>query len=288
MTTTYTLIVVEGPHDQAFVARVLTILGLRSFKDKPNHGREDLLDPFWEYWKPEIKKNRRLYESIFMPSLFADDSRSVAVVVAGGSGIFGPFASRLATKPEWVAKLAASAGALVLIADADMKPAAETFADLAAAYRPVLTGFPERPGEIVTLNLAAAAAALRVGAFILPNNADFGTVETVLLPVGRRHLAPLLDHAHAFVDGCEAPLKAHFAPFDSLKAIVAAAASILHPGATNTVSIENDAWITSDGIADPALSPFVDFLRVVLGLPPPASTVVPGDPDPLDLIQELP
>ena len=288
MTRKYTLIVVEGPHDQAFVGRVLSLLGMNSFRHKPQSGKEELLDPVWEAWKPKIKSPRRLYDPIFMPAIYDDERRSVAVLVAGGSEIFGPFAKRLANQLAWLTDLARQGGTLAIVADADQKPVDVTFADLATALVPVIGGFGEQPGVVVDVQIPTTDAILRTGAFILPNNDEVGTVESVLLPLGLLELEPLLLRAHSFVDECDESLKAHFAPFDHLKAVVATAASILQPGSTNTVTIEKDAWITADGLAHPALAPFVDFLRLVLDIPQPTTPTPPtaatvGD----DLIQDL-
>jgi hypothetical protein len=88
--------------------------------------------------------------------------------------------------------------------------------------------------------------------------------------LGQINHGKLLEHAQRFVEGCDPELKADFKPFDHLKATIAAAASILQPGSTNTVTIEKDQWITANLLEHEALAPFVTFLRELLELPNPS------------------
>jgi hypothetical protein len=269
MSLRYALIVVEGPHDRAFVGRVLSGLGFSSFKDKPNKGRKTRLDAFWNEWVPSYPKSDNLYMPLDMLDIWENTDWAVGVKAAGGSEIFSTFPkTQLVNKPEWLAKLTTSNGAIAIVADADQAPVDDTFKKLEQAYNPVLGGFPTTAGSTVALPL-------RIGAYVLPDCVKEGTVESVLLPLGQTNHGKLLQHAQKFVDGCEPELKADFKPFDHLKATVAAAASILQPGSTNTVTIEKDQWITTALLDHPELTPFVTFLRNLLELPN-----VPKEPSP--------
>lgn len=180
--------------------------------------------------------------------------------MAEGSEIFSTFATRLDNKPEWLEDLSNAKGAISFVADADNAPVATIFMKLQEAYTPVLDTFPDAPGQVVSRRY-------RVGTYILPDCNCEGTVESVLLPLGEKHHAELLAHARRFIDGCEPRLKSHFKPFDHLKATVAAAASVLQPGYTNTVTIEKDDWVSAELIAHPILAPFIAFLRDLLEMP---------------------
>lgn len=52
MSLNYSIIGVEGNHDQAFVSKVLTLLEFQIYK-----GQDTELDPFWEKFKPTYPKN---------------------------------------------------------------------------------------------------------------------------------------------------------------------------------------------------------------------------------------
>ena len=261
MSLRYALVVVEGPHDRAFVGRVLSGLGFSAFKEKPKKGRKERLDQFWEGWVPSYPKSGNLYMPLDMLDIWENTDWAVGVKVAGGSEIFSTFPkTQLVNKREWLAELTKNNGAFAIVADADHAPVDDTFKKLEQAYNPVLGGFPNAAGGIVALPL-------RIGAYVLPDCLKEGTVESVLLPLGQTNHGQLLGHAKRFVDGCEPALKANFAPFDDLKATVAAAASILQPGSTNTVTIEKDKWITADHLDHATLAPFVAFLRQLLDLP---------------------
>jgi len=153
MATRYAVIGVEGPHDQAFVGKVLMGLGFREFGGKASE-----LDPFWEKFKPAYPKNGKLYDRLDMPSILSTDDLSVALYAAGG----------------------------------------------------------------------ASLKTIYLGEF-------------------------------------EAGDKAHWAPFDEQKALVATVASVLQPGATNTVTIKRDGWIGAATATQ--VQPFVDFMKRLLNLP---------------------
>ncbi|MFN6395151.1 MAG: DUF3226 domain-containing protein, partial [Aphanizomenon sp.] len=55
-------------------------------------------------------------------------------------------------------------------------------------------------------------------------------------------------------------------PFDQQKAIIATVASVLQPGATNTVTIKCDDWISLETAEIPAIKTFTEFLRNLLKL----------------------
>ena len=62
----------------------------------------------------------------------------------------------------------------------------------------------------------------------------------------------------------EKPLE--WKPFDKQKAIIATVASVLQPGATNTVTIMRDDWISIETEEIPAIKNFTEFLRNLLKL----------------------
>jgi hypothetical protein len=61
----YSLVVTEGPHDQAAVGKLLQLLGLEKF-----NGKRDSLEPFWEGLKPKYPKKDDLYKPLNMPHIY--------------------------------------------------------------------------------------------------------------------------------------------------------------------------------------------------------------------------
>lgn len=273
MTTRYAFIVVEGPHDRAFVTRVLESLGFERFE-----GKAADLDPAWAAWRPTYPKDDNLYSPLDMPSILHHDRWSVGVYVAGGGQLWSKktgFKLRLKNQGAFVELL--KSGALAFVLDSDNEDAASLVKRLHQLYKDLLPALPAHPDEIST-------AGPRVGAFVVPERSKRGTVECLLLETGRSAHGPLIDAAAAFVEARTADELTHFAPFDHLKARVAVAASILRPGSTNTVTIEKDQWITADALTHPALLPFVNFICSLLELPRPAS---PPPPDDVQVLLDL-
>lgn len=273
MSLRFGLIVVEGPHDRAFVGRLLRALGFASFKQGKWEGRVKHLDlpefAFWKVWKPEHPKagsaSPGWYKPIDeFPELWVKDDWSIGVLAAGGDQIF-TLPERLTSagaKGDWAEQLMTSNGFLALIVDADENSAAKwekltQVWTLGRDKKPAPWPWPSAPGEI-THN------PFRVGAFIVPDNLAVGTIDSVLVSVGQAGvLSDLVRRAKEFAhdpafDGHYKPSK----PFDRLKATVAAAVSLLKPGWPNASSIEEDAWITSWSREHEVLAPLSERLRV--------------------------
>lgn len=257
MSTRYGLLVVEGPHDQAFVARVLRCMGFSRFD-----GKVDKLDRVWEPWKPTYPKNGYLYAPLDMPTIMFNADWSIGVMRGEGDGLYSPqkgLPLRLRNNSAFISRLHDD-GAIGFVVDADENPPEACTQKIHDAYSALFAHLSAIPGQITV-------GPPRAGTFVIPNNTDSGTVESVLLPLGQTHYAPLLGYADTFIRACEPELTKHFKPFDHLKARVAAAASILQPGSTNTITIERDKWITSSQLKDEPIALVVAFLRELFELP---------------------
>jgi hypothetical protein len=109
----------------------------------------------------------------------------------------------------------------------------------------------------------------RLGLYILPNNSDQGVLETLLCECGEVSYPLYMERAKSYVGQFSKEElrqnKVKWKPFDEEKAIVAAVASILKPGKTNTVSIADNAWVSTETEKQiVALKNLVSFLRELI------------------------
>jgi hypothetical protein len=92
------------------------------------------------------------------------------------------------------------------------------------------------------------------GVFVLPNNKDAGTLETILLKCGEQVYPGLIEGARAWICPLDPADRAIFVnkqegrdlakPAGKDKAVVAAVASVLRPGKSVQVSIQDNRWIS--------------------------------------------
>lgn len=87
----------------------------------------------------------------------------------------------------------------------------------------------------------------RLGVYILPNNSDQGVLDTLLCACGEVAYPVYMERAKSYISQFseEEVRQIGWKPFDKEKATVATIASILKPGKTNTVSIADNAWIST-------------------------------------------
>jgi hypothetical protein len=132
----YCLLVVEGPHDQAFVGRLLqTALSFANFS-----GELRSLDPFWRRLVPTYPPGvGNLYARLLMPSILSNDSVSCAIQVAQGDSAISKFIRSVTDM---------SLDAIGTVVDADTESPVERFARLRRDLVQLLPGLPSRPGEV--------------------------------------------------------------------------------------------------------------------------------------------
>lgn len=255
------LVVTEGPQDIALLHRILRLHGAEHVKLATQ------LDPFWKPLVPTTFPHRGdLTRRMPVPSFYSWDSRSVALIAAeGDSGLAAMAGDSL------VALRGVVDGVGVLL-DADSKqPAAQRFADL----RDELAKRSLFLGEIGRAGVASPNA----GAFVLPDCTRRGTLEDVVLAAGKQAFPGLAGAAEAFVDGGLskdphwglsrsdlAPLRK---PAGKNKVTVAIMAAVLKPGKTLAVTLQDNAWFTTQSLPTiPELAALVSFLQGVHALPP--------------------
>lgn len=247
----YSILGVEGPHDQAFIGKLLEQYGLEKFK-----GERDSLDSFWEKLIPAYPKGGNLYARLDMPSIFSSQTHSIAIFQGEGSKLCKNLRGKLGEHDPFMRDI----HAFGLILDADNKTPQQKATEYVGELRKLYPNLIGEPGTIV-------AGKPRTGIYVLPDNSKQGTLDSLLVDCAAVIYPDHKVGAIQFLDGLNADHKSHWRPFDHEKATVAAIVSILKPGATNTSSISQNDWIcnkTLYEVADVAL--LGKFLKELLEL----------------------
>lgn len=264
MSRRYAVLVVEGPSDQAVVARALRLLGFKSFT-----GNIDELDTFWRHKADIVPKyppmSGNLYERLPMPSILSTDSASIAVYSGGGSKLVRQIEALFENHD-----LHHALDAFGVVADADDKPAAAVAARYQKAFKGLFPAFPGTPGE-----LHPGPPAL--GVFVLPDNIHAGVVEHLVLECGAHVYAEQIERARRYVGefSRQDRQQARWDPYDEEKAVVASVASLLKPGKTNTASLADNEWIGKKTEHLPMLAALLRFLRQLVPAEIPESPAAP-------------
>jgi hypothetical protein len=249
------LIGVEGSHDQAFLAKILCKLFDFS---KCEHEKD--LDTLWRKFIPVYPpKTGRIHLRLDMPSILYTDTLSVAIYVGEGSNLSRNLKDKLSDIDL------ESLSAFAIVADADKQKPAE----VANKYHDELKEyFPDFPLEISETG-AVTEAIPKLGIYILPNNSDQGVLETLLCACGEVAYPLYMERAKSYISqfSDQEFKQIGWKPFDKEKATIATIVSILKPGKTNTVSISDNAWISTQTEQQiPSLQNLTIFLKKLLSI----------------------
>jgi hypothetical protein len=249
------LIGVEGSHDQAFLAKILCKLFDFS---KCEHEKD--LDTLWRKFIPVYPpKTGRIHLRLDMPSILYTDTLSVAIYVGEGSNLSRNLKDKLSDIDL------ESLSAFAIVADADKQKPAE----VANKYHDELKEyFPDFPLEISETG-AVTEAIPKLGIYILPNNSDQGVLETLLCACGEVAYPLYMERAKSYISqfSDQEFKQIGWKPFDKEKATIATIVSILKPGKTNTVSISDNAWISTQTEQQiPSLQNLTFFLKKLLSI----------------------
>jgi hypothetical protein len=264
MTTKTLLLLVEGPHDLEFCARLLKCFAFSRIQ------RHEVLQkeyPFWTRLVPERWPQKGdLLARHPVPVFFANpEGRSVAMVNAVG---LSKLAMRLGIDLAGLNQLP-DAVAVLLDADDDGDPCqrhARLLGEIAGRPEPELRQlrFPPEPGQVAT-------GIPRCGVFVLPDNRSTGTLEDLLLEAGAASYPGLHAAAEGYVRSVQAlpelgpkDVEELRKPAGLKKATVAAMSSILKPGKAIQVSIQDNRWLEENSIALPRIAEVIRFFRLLL------------------------
>lgn len=134
---------------------------------------------------------------------------------------------------------------------------------------------PDTVGEV-------APGPPRVGVFVLPQPGAHGTLEDLLLELGKVAYPSLSAAASQYVCGWSAltdgrghdeDWKEIKQPSGVKKATLAAMGALLKPGKSMQVALESGRWLSSETLIAPGILPCVTFLQNLLGETPEGGSV---------------
>jgi hypothetical protein len=257
----YVLIGVEGPHDQAFVSRILSkLLNFCEFK-----GDNSKLDHFWRNFIPNYPKGGNLYNRLDMPQILYNDNFSIAIYVGNGSQLISNLRDKLSNIGD-----ISTFFAFAIVADADNNTPNEVARKYHEGFKEYFSHFPTEVTQSGNVTEGSPELETKAGIYILPDNSQPGVLDTLICDCGELVYPEYMQRAKEYIDKFseeerkEKPLE--WGPFDQQKAIIATVASVLQPGMTNTVTIRYDDWISFETAEISAIKNFTDFLKNLLKL----------------------
>jgi hypothetical protein len=251
----YCYIVAEGIQDIEFLICLLKSRGLSRVT------RLSSLDPFWKPLVPTtFPVDDDMRKRVPVPFFLQNTELSVALHSARGI-------TRLSdTVEESLALIPASQiFGIGLVLDADDKQTPqERFEKLIPQLSLLGLSLPSLPGEVMK-------GSPRCGIFITPNNSDSGTLENILLECAQINYPDLLNLSTNYVSGIDATqltksdLTEINKPAGKNKAVISSISSILRPGKTLQVSIEENRWIDEQTMVLDSVKLVKIFLDEVTG-----------------------
>ena len=253
-------IAVEGPQDVEFVAGLLEPEGFQKVV------RVDDLDETFgkRLINTKFPHEGDLHKRVPNPMFLRRDSRWIAVQAAGGET---PQLAKLVRKVMIALQpFPGALAAIGVVRDADQHTAesrvVEFRKEMLAA--PVVSGrsvvWPDAPAQVTP-------STPRFGIYILPDNTNIGTLDDLLLTCGDLVYPDLIDGARRFVQGVNLELllkddkRLIEKPSGRKKAVAACAASILKPGMSIAVSIDQNRWLTEQTRELPQVRSLSQFLK---------------------------
>lgn len=247
-------LIVEGPHDVEFVYRLLTNFGMDRIILE-----SELDDKMLPLIPRTFPHKGDLLKRMPVPLFVQNESHVVAIHSAiGDSQLVSTFEEN-----QQVLTFSELTG-VGLMFDSDMKigPVAR-YDRISRELKAKNTTFPKNPGEVLYGNP-------RLGAFVFPDNANKGTLEDVLLDCAASAYTEVLQHARQYVDNTKARPIADgedlSSPVNGKKAIVGSIATILRPGKSVQVSIQDNAWLKGRNLQLPRVAAVLSFLKELLDL----------------------
>lgn len=249
-------LVVEGPHDVEFVARLIESYGIMRIR------KVDDLDPYFVKLVPtKYPPDGDLMKRVPVPLFLQSSTHSIAVHSAVGDSqlvkALNGTAGLLEDRPDGIG----------LLLDADDRAPQPRHAALRTVAAEKGFRFPAEPGLVQTID------GTRYGIFVLPDNRTRGTLEDLLRECAATVYPQLLREATTFVTAARSleeltptELTEVGKPAGEGKAILGAMANILRPGKAVQVSLQDNRWLRGDALDLPRIKSVCDFLRDLFAL----------------------
>jgi len=246
----YCLLATEGPHDQAAIARLLQLSGLKKF-----NGVQKELDLFWEGFIPNYPKGGNLYTRMDMPSILTSPTHSIAIYCGEGSKLVQNLIAIVTNHPRYAQEI----HAFGLIVDTDNEPPQKVAKEKAEGLRGSFPTLSEIPGMVTP-------GTPRTGIYVLPDNKRSGALDSILAECASVVYPDHKKGATQFINDLDGKHTKHLNLAAKDKTVVACIVSILKPGSTNTSSIAKDDWICGQTIDHKDVASFYLFLKDLLEL----------------------
>lgn len=237
----YYYFLVEGPHDEAAIGKVLQLLGLRQIRNKEE------IPYIWQGLIPNKYPfvEGRLEKISPIPDFYKSDNVCVAIKAAlGETRIISELNNTVSIMQREQLK---QLNGILIVCDADNKSASEKYNEfiLNIIKRKELnfdeTCFTNKEGYFKDIKI-------KCDMYVFPNNKDCGTLEDILLEGAKIQYGNLLENAVNYIENVDDNYKSKLSISKHKKAIIGSMASILNPGVANQVSIKNDKWIDYNNI----------------------------------------
>ncbi len=254
----YALIGVEGNHDQAFLEKILRkLLGFSKLENEQINE-----DSFWRKFIPTYPpKSLKLYIRLDMPTILYKDDLLVGIYAGEGSKLIQNLGDKLSNISDYSSSLSAFG----IVADADKNTPNQV---VTTYYNGLKEYFPDFPNQLNEIG-SVTDSQPKLGIYILPDNTNQGVLDTLLCACGEVAYPEYMQRAKDYINQfSEAETKKlGWKPFDREKATIATVVSVFKPGKTNTVSISDNAWISSETQNQiPELRNLSNFLAQLLDL----------------------
>lgn len=257
----YGYLVVEGQHDVEFVCRLLKFLGFKRIT------LEKEVDSFFSPLIPhEFPYQGDLHKRMPTPTFLKNDTLTIAVHSANGDDNI----ANLMEEDSFEIKLSEMRGIGVLL-DSDDKTPQMRYESLKKNISKKTNlqqfKFSDELGVITQ-------GTPRLGAFVLPDNQNKGTLEDLLLESAALVYPKLYECAKAYINCAKtnansttSSSKNFNKPTGEKKAIVGAMATILKPGKAVQMSIQDNDWIGETSLSSiPRIQAVQTFLKTLFEL----------------------
>lgn len=257
-------IIVEGPQDAECLARLLKAAGYSRIKDA-----EDLPLPYRNLFSAHYPRKGRGIDKPHEVPHFRRSATGciIAMIIAGGDS---KLASSLMSAVEAFKGLPDSIG---FVLDDDQAPSPNdrhsSLLKTAAEFENLKSlQFPGNPGQILP-------GPPRTGVFVMPDNRQSGTLEDILLESGAVAYSAQIQAAREFVRSFPTgglngeDLEAGRRPSGPKKQVIGSVATMLKPGRTLQVSLQDNRWLTGGAISTALVLELRRWLHLLLDIPAP-------------------